>query len=134
MLSLNGNNTYTGPTTITGGTLAVNGSLASTVTVNSGGTIGGNGTLGGVMSNGGTLAPGNSIGTLTVSGNLAQNGGTYQVEANAAGQSDRINVGGTATIATAPRCRCWPSRATTAAAPPTPSCAPTAVSAVPIRV
>ena len=98
MLSLNGTNTYTGPTTIAGGTLAVNGSLAGTVTINSGGTIGGNGTLGGVMSNGGTLAPGNSIGTLTVSGNLAQNGGTYQVEANAAGQSDRINVGGTATI------------------------------------
>jgi hypothetical protein len=30
--------------------------------------------------------------------NFSQNGGTYVVEANAAGQSDRVNVGGTATI------------------------------------
>ena len=44
------------------------------------------------------LAPGNSIGTLTVNGNFAQNGGTYQVEVNAAGQSDRVNVSGIATI------------------------------------
>jgi outer membrane autotransporter protein len=35
---------------------------------------------------------------LNVSGNFAQTGGAYVVEANAAGQSDRINVGGTATI------------------------------------
>ena len=52
-----------------------------------------------LVANGGTLAPGNSIGTLTVNGNFTQNAGsTYQVEVNAAGQSDRINVGGTATI------------------------------------
>jgi outer membrane autotransporter protein len=49
--------------------------------------------------NAGTLAPGNSIGTLTVSGSYTQAAGSlYQVEANAAGQADRINVGGTATI------------------------------------
>ena len=47
------------------------------------------------VADGGTLAPGNSIGTLTVNGNFAQNGGTYVVEVNAAGQSDRINVTGT---------------------------------------
>ena len=95
--------------------------------------MGGTGTIGGLVSNGGTLAPGNSIGTLNVSGNFAQLGGVYQVEANAAGQSDRINVGGTATINGA-RCRRWPSPAPTAAAPPTPSCAPTAASAAPTRV
>ena len=44
------------------------------------------------------LAPGNSIGTLNIGGNFAQNGGTYVVEANAQGQSDRVNVTGTATI------------------------------------
>ena len=45
------------------------------------------------------MAPGNSIGTLNVNGNFVQGGGsTYQVEVNAAGQSDRINVGGTATL------------------------------------
>ena len=50
------------------------------------------------MVNAGTLAPGNSIGLLTVNGNFAQVGGVYQVEANAAGQADRINVGGAAAI------------------------------------
>jgi len=46
------------------------------------------------------LAPGNSIGTLTVNGQLRAGGPapTYQVEVNAVGQGDRINVGGTATI------------------------------------
>ena len=45
------------------------------------------------------MAPGNSIGTLTVNGSFVQDSGsTYQVEVNAAGQSDRINVGGAATI------------------------------------
>ena len=58
------------------------------------GLLSGNGTIIGNVANFGTLSPGNSIGTLTVNGNLAQNGGTYQVEVNAAGQSDRINVGG----------------------------------------
>ncbi len=97
-LNLTGTSTYSGPTTVNGSTLSVNGSLASTVTLSNGGMLSGNGFVGGVVSNGGTLAPGNSIGTLNVSGNFIQNGGTYQVEANAAGQSDRINVGGTAAI------------------------------------
>ncbi len=63
------------------------------------GTLGGNGTIFGSVVNAGTLAPGNSIGLLTVNGNFAQVGGVYQVEANAAGQADRINVGGSAAIA-----------------------------------
>jgi hypothetical protein len=42
--------------------------------------------------------PGNSIGTLNINGSFTQNGGTYVVEANAQGQSDRINVGGIATL------------------------------------
>jgi autotransporter-associated beta strand protein len=83
--------------TLNGGTASLNGTVSGTVAAN-GGTIGGNGTIGGLVSNGSTLAPGNSIGTLTVNGNFAQMGGVYQVEANAQGQSDRINVGGTATI------------------------------------
>jgi len=45
------------------------------------------------------LAPGNSIGLLTVNGSYTQVAGSfYQVEANAAGQADRINVGGAAAI------------------------------------
>jgi len=99
-LNLTGANTYTGATTINGGRLAVNGSLASAVTVNNGGTLGGNGTVGGIVANsGGTVAPGNSIGTQTVAGNVTFNAGsTYQVEANAAGQADRINAGGSTTL------------------------------------
>jgi outer membrane autotransporter protein len=97
-LTLAGANTYTGGTTLNAGGLVVNGSLASGVTMN-GGTLGGSGTIGGLVANAGTLAPGNSIGTLTVNGNFVQGAGTtYQVEVNAAGQGDRINVGGTATI------------------------------------
>ena len=82
-----------------GGTLAVNGSVAGNVAVGPAGTLGGNGTIGGNVVTAGTLAPGNSIGTLNVSGNFTQAAGsTYQVEANAAGQADRINVGGAAAI------------------------------------
>jgi outer membrane autotransporter protein len=58
----------------------------------------GSGTIGGLNIDGGTIAPGNSIGTLNVNGNFFQAGGVYQVEANAQGQADRINVGGTANI------------------------------------
>ena len=97
ILTLTGANTFTGGTTLNSGGLVVNGSLASGVTVN-GGVLSGTGSFGGLVTNGGILAPGNSIGTFTVNGNFTQNGGIYQVEVNAAGQSDRINVGGTATI------------------------------------
>ncbi len=99
LLTLTGASTFTGGATVNAGTLAVNGSLASNVMVNGGGLLRGTGTVGGLVVNGGTVAPGNSIGTLNVSGNFVQGGGsTYQVEVNAAGQSDKINVGGTATL------------------------------------
>ena len=97
-LTLSGANTFTGGTMLNAGGLVVNGSLASSVTMN-GGTLGGNGTFGGLTANGGTLAPGNSIGTFTVNGNFAQGAGSiYQVEVNAAGQSDLITATGAATI------------------------------------
>ncbi|QEL24778.1 autotransporter domain-containing protein [Bosea sp. F3-2] len=100
-LNLTGNSPLTGPTSVQAGRLAVNGSLAnSTITVQNGATLGGNGTIGGlVVQNGGFAAPGNSIGTLTVAGNVAFGAGSvYQVEINAAGQSDRIVASGMATI------------------------------------
>lgn len=98
-LILTGTNTYTGPTNVTGGRLAVNGSVTSDVTVASGGNLGGSGTITGDVFNSGTVAPGNSIGTLNVTGTYTQaSGSTYQVEVNAQGQSDRINVTGAAVI------------------------------------
>lgn len=99
-LLLSGSNVYSGNTVINGGTLTVNGSLAGSTNVNSGGTLGGTGTVGNVtVASGGTLNPGNSIGTLTVNGNLTfASGSTYQVEADAAGNSDKVIVNGTATL------------------------------------
>ena len=100
ILMLTGANTFTGGTTTSiAADLVVNGSLASGVTVN-GGVLSGNGSFGGLnVSGGGIIAPGNSIGTMNVAGNLSfAPGSIYQVEANAAGQSDKIVAGGTAAL------------------------------------
>ncbi|MBX9945607.1 MAG: autotransporter domain-containing protein [Reyranella sp.] len=98
-LLLSGTNSYTGGTTLNAGGLIVNGILQSAVTVN-GGTLAGSGTIaGGATLAGGMLSPGNSIGTLTLNGNFVQRAGTtYRVEVNPAGQSDRLQVNGTATL------------------------------------
>ncbi|HEY4075504.1 MAG TPA: autotransporter domain-containing protein [Rhizomicrobium sp.] len=93
---------FTGPTNVTGGALHVNGSLTnSVVTVSSGGTLAGNGVVGRVMAGAGAnIAPGNSIGTLSVNGDYNQaSGSTYQAQIASNGQSDRLNISGTATIA-----------------------------------
>jgi len=96
---LNGINTYTGSTTIYGGELIVNGSIADSAVIMSGGTIGGSGLIGDLSIDRGSIAPGNSIGTLRFAGNVTLNSGaTYQVEVDAAGKSDLISVGQTATI------------------------------------
>ena len=85
------------PFTVQGGIFSVNGTVGA-VTLN-GGTLMGNGTLGALFANGGIVAPGNSIGQLNVNGPVTfAAGATYQVEANAAGQSDRIVATGTATL------------------------------------
>ncbi|KQO61702.1 autotransporter [Methylobacterium sp. Leaf88] len=82
------------------GALYANGTIAGTVTVGTGGLLGGTGTMGGLVAqSGAVVAPGNSIGTLNVAGNAAFAAGTtLRVEANAAGQADRLAVTGTATL------------------------------------
>ena len=100
--TLTGASTYTGLTNVNAGILNVTGSLASSAMVNSGGTLGGSGTVGGfTAASGGMIAPGNAVpfSTLNVKGNVTfAAGSTYQVNANAAGQADKIAATGTATL------------------------------------
>ena len=101
---LNGNWTVTGVQTFTGGatvfggaTLNVPDTLNATVSVLAGGRLTGDGTIGGLV-NAGTVAPG-AFGTLSVNGPVTfQAGSIYQVETNAAGQSDKILAGGTSSL------------------------------------
>ncbi|WP_081626028.1 autotransporter domain-containing protein [Pannonibacter phragmitetus] len=96
-LSLTGTLTYTGSTFVQAGTLRVNTDLSSSsVFVQTGAVLGGTGTIGGFnATSGATVAPGNSIGTLTVAGNgVFVSGSIYQVEVNAAGQSDLLTATG----------------------------------------
>ncbi len=98
---LTGASTYSGPTLVDAGVLDVNGSIAnSIVTLSQGGTLKGNGTVGGItVGSGATVAPGNSIGTMHVAGNVNFGANSvYQVEVNAAGQSDLIVASGSATL------------------------------------
>lgn len=100
-LTLSGESPFTGATLVERGRLDVTGALAgSNVTVAAGGTLGGTGRVGPTtIASGGQIAPGLSIGTITVEGDFVQaSGSTYEVELNAAGQSDRIIATGTATI------------------------------------
>lgn len=83
----------------------VNGVLAGLggVTFNTGSHLSGAGTVSagaaGTTTMNGTVAPGNSIGTLSIFGNYVQNAGsTYEVEIDAAGNSDLIDVSGMATL------------------------------------
>ncbi len=86
---------------ISNGTLIVNGSMANISTFVDFGVLGGSGTIGNLgVGTGGTVAPGNSIGTLNVNGTVVfAAGSNYEVEVNAAGQSDLINATGSATLA-----------------------------------
>jgi fibronectin-binding autotransporter adhesin len=99
LLNLTGDSSgFAGTTTVAGGALAVNGSLGGMLDVLTAGRLQGTGTVGNTTVSG-TIAPGNSIGTINVAGNIVFNAGSiYEVEVNAAGQSDRIVATGPATI------------------------------------
>ena len=101
-LILTGASSYTGPTEVAAGKLLVHGSTASSpVTVDSGAILGGHGTVGSVTAlEGSTVSPGASIGTLTIAGNLSQaSGSTLQNELQSTGETDKLAISGTATIA-----------------------------------
>ncbi|MDB5843859.1 MAG: outer rane autotransporter barrel domain protein [Polaromonas sp.] len=91
---------FNGALLVSSGTFSANGTLGGTTTIASGATLKGSGTIGTtILSSGATLAPGNSIGTLTVNGDFTfAPGSRYEVEANAAGQSDLLRVSGTAAL------------------------------------
>ncbi len=100
-VTLNGDATYSGATTVSGGALAINGSVAGAMEVTAGGTLKGTGVLNGdaTFSTGGIHAPGNSIGTQTFAGNYSLGyGAILEIEANAAGQSDKVVVQGTVSL------------------------------------
>jgi len=79
------------------GTFVNNGSISGDVA--NLGAFSGNGSIGGSLFNAGVVAPGNSVGTITVGGNFSQSSsGVYATEVFGGGSSDRINVGGTATL------------------------------------
>jgi autotransporter-associated beta strand protein len=89
---------YQGTTNINQGTLVMDGQLGGQL------HVGGSGTLKGVgvvedLTVFGTIAPGHPLGALTVNGTyIQQPGSIYQVDLNSAGNSDLINIQGSATI------------------------------------
>ncbi|WP_411037619.1 beta strand repeat-containing protein, partial [Shinella sp. BYT-45] len=89
--------TFVGTTRIEAGGLAVNGQLGGTLEVWAGGRLQGTGTVGDVDV-AGVVAPGNAIGTINVGSITFDSGSIYEVEVNAAGQTDLVRAGGTATI------------------------------------
>lgn len=96
--SLTGTGSTGGSWTVFLGTLAANGTIGDGVTINGNGTLSGTGSVG-TVTNSGRIAPGNSIGTLTINGDYThQSGAIYEVEVDTTGESDRIDITGTATI------------------------------------
>jgi len=77
------------------------GHLNGLVTLGSGGTLRGYGTVGSVTNLGGTVLPGNSPGTLTITGDYIQQGGTIVIEIGSATDVDFLDIGGSSSISDA---------------------------------
>jgi outer membrane autotransporter protein len=100
--NLTGTNTFSTNATVQTGLLSINGSLTTPfLTVSNGAVLGGSGTISGIVTSHGVISPGNSIGTLNIVGGLDMTSSIYDEQVNAAGQSDLINVTGTAIISNA---------------------------------
>lgn len=100
--TLGGSNAAVLPWTVQQGTLVVDGSLPASLFNVTGGTLGGVGTIGGLsVATGATVAPGvaTPFSRLTVNGNLRfAPDSFFNVAINTAGQSDRIDATGAATL------------------------------------
>lgn len=91
---------FEGETSVTSGGLVVEGKLGGSLLMGAGTVLGGTGTVGTTyVASDATISPGNSIGALTVNGDFTQAAGsTYLLEVNHEGQSDLIDISGTATL------------------------------------
>jgi autotransporter-associated beta strand protein len=93
---------FTGSTTVSAGTLQLDGALGGNLTLASGTTLSGSGVASNVTLQGGsTISPGGqgTIGALGVRGDLTVAPGTqYTLDLDSAGNSDRVLVGGHATL------------------------------------
>jgi outer membrane autotransporter protein len=92
---------FTGMITVNTGILVVDASMTnSVVMVNGGGAIRGTGELDAlIVLTGGIVEPGESIGALKVKSNFTiEPGAVYVVEANAAGEADKVIVTGTVNL------------------------------------
>jgi autotransporter-associated beta strand protein len=100
-LRLPGNNAaFNGHTFIDNGNLRLDGVLGGDLTLAAGTWVQGNGLVQGDLAAGaGAIRPGNSFGTLGVGGNLLLGpASVLQIEVDASGAGDRVNVGGSATL------------------------------------
>ena len=93
------NNFSIGTLNVSAGSVRINSIATGNVNVAANTRLDGTGRIIGTLTNSGTVAPGNSIGTLTVQGNYVHNSGSVlEIEFDAAGNIDLLNVTGNATI------------------------------------
>ena len=104
-LTLSGLSPLSGPVRVLGGELAVTGGLPNAaLAIGPGSALTGEARLGSLnLGTGATLAPGigaGALGRISVAGNLIlAPGALYRVDATADGRADRVDVGGSATVA-----------------------------------
>jgi len=110
-INVNSAGVINGDVATVAGLVTVNGTINGDVYIADDGLLKGSGTItpsnniSGAVEVFGTIAPGNSIGTLHINGDYLQGyQGTYEVEVNAAGQSDKIEISGAAFLS----CGCLP--------------------------
>lgn len=99
MLTLSGNNSYTGLTSVDNGILQINGSIAGDCAVSTAGIISGNGIIGGGLYSNGTIRAGrnNGVGVLTVNQDMRASG-NIAVAANSLNDYSKIKILGNAVL------------------------------------